>query len=80
MHDQGHYDFGIMKLLQGKAAEALTLFQGLEQRMAREARNDGRAHAGLAMALHDLGRHVESDEQLAAVKFPIGLLSQFRDE
>jgi len=66
MHDQGQYEFGIMKLLQGKAAEALAIFKDLEQRMAQsEMPNDGRAHAGLAMALHDLGRPGESDEQLA---------------
>ena len=68
MHDQGYYEFGIMKLLQGKAAEALTVFEDVKQRMAQpEVTYDGRAHAGLAMALHDLGRPAESDEQLATL-------------
>jgi tetratricopeptide (TPR) repeat protein len=66
LHDQGHYEFGIMKLLQGEAAEALVIFRDLERRMALpKTPNDGRAHVGLAMAFHDLGQHEESDEQLA---------------
>lgn len=66
LHDQGHFEFGIMKLLLGKATEALGIFQELEARMTKaDVNNDGRGHSGLAMALHDLGRSEESDQQLA---------------
>lgn len=66
LHDQGHFEFGIMKLLRGKATTALDIFETQRLRTAESNRgNDGRWHAGLAMALHDLGRREESDEQLA---------------
>jgi TolB-like protein/Tfp pilus assembly protein PilF len=64
LHDQGHFEYGIMKLLNGKAMEALEIFQ--ELRMVKiDSVNDGRTCVGLAMAFHDLGRSAESDEQLA---------------
>lgn len=66
LHDQGHFEFGIMKLLLGKATEALDIFETQRVRTAESGReDDGRWHTGLAMALHDLGRSEESDEQLA---------------
>ncbi len=65
LHDSGHLQFGIMKLLNGKATGALEVFEELQRQMSQGDRgNDGRAHAGLAMALHDLGRSAESDAQL----------------
>ena len=66
LHGQGHYQFGVMKLLQGKAAEAVSVFEDLEARMsAAGLSDDGQTRVGLAMAFHDLGRSEESDEQLA---------------
>ena len=66
LHDGGHFELGIMKLLRRKATEALDIFETQRERTAESDReNDGRWHAGLAMALHDLGRSEESDEQLA---------------
>ena len=73
LHDGGHFQFGLMKLLNGKAEEALAAFEQLQIRMTEEGWDDGRAHAGLAMALHDLGRSAESDEQLTL------LLDKFGD-
>lgn len=67
LHGEGYYELGLMKLLQGKAAEAATLFHDMETRMAEEGYDDdGRTHVGLAMAFHDLGRAEESDERLQA--------------
>ena len=67
LHGQGYYQFGLMKLLQGKAAGAEAIFRDMEVRMAEsEYDNDGRTMVGLAMAFHDLGRVEESDDQLKA--------------
>lgn len=64
-YGQGQFFLGIIKLLQGKPAEAVDIYEELHLVMsALEAGNDGRAHAGLAMAYHELGRHDESDAQL----------------
>ncbi len=66
LHDGGHFEYGLIKLLLGKADEARVVFEELQLRMeAPEVQNDGRAHAGLAMAYFDLERQRESDEQLA---------------
>jgi hypothetical protein len=55
-----------MKLLRGKATEALDIFETRRVRTADSDRDsDGRWHAGLAMALHDLGRSEASSEHLA---------------
>lgn len=75
LHDQGYFEFGIMKLLLGKAKEALDIY---EAQLVRTPESVPQAiamwHAGLAMALHDLGRSKESDEQLAI------LIEGFGDE
>jgi TolB-like protein/tetratricopeptide (TPR) repeat protein len=66
-YGQGHYQKGIIQLLQGNAGEALTLFQELEAHNAAENPDSvGAAYAGFAMAFHELGRHGESDEFLSA--------------
>ncbi|MDH4048049.1 MAG: hypothetical protein OEW68_06560 [Gammaproteobacteria bacterium] len=67
LRGEGHYQYGLMKLLQGKAAEAVTVFREEEARMAQAGFPDaaGQARVGLAMAFHDLGRAEESDELLA---------------
>nr|MDJ0941749.1 hypothetical protein [Woeseiaceae bacterium] len=68
LHDGGHFEYGLIKLLLGKADEARVIFEELQLRMeAPEVQNDGRAHAGLAMAYFDLGRPGESDAQLATL-------------
>lgn len=65
LHGEGHYQFGLMKLLQGKAAEAVTVFQDLETLMAEEGiSDDGQTKVGLAMAFHDLGQAGEADQLL----------------
>ncbi len=65
LYDQGYYQLGLMKLLQGKAAEAVTVFQDLEARMGKEGvSDDGRTIVGLVMAFHDLGQAEESDQLL----------------
>lgn len=66
LHDQGYYQLGLMKLLQGKAAEAAAVFQENQARMTQAGHLDaaGEARVGLAMAFHDLGRAEESDELL----------------
>lgn len=64
LHDMGHYQYGIMQLLRGDRADALATFEKLKLQVVAEPPDDGRAYAGLAMALHDLGRSAESDEQL----------------
>lgn len=63
---QGQFQFGIMKLLRGKAVEALELFEAQQARTAESnPMSNAGWHAGRAMALHTLGRSEESDEQLA---------------
>jgi TolB-like protein/Tfp pilus assembly protein PilF len=74
LHDQGQFELGIMKLLLGKPTEALDIFEAQKARTAQSEAGNGRWHAGLAMALHDLGRSEESDEQLAQ------LIEGFGDE
>ena len=65
LHDGGYYQFGLMKLLQGKAAEAVTVFEDLEAWMAQAGiPDDGQTQVGLAMAFHELGRAEESDQLL----------------
>ena len=66
LHGKGHYQLGLMKLLQGKAAEAAAIFQEEEARMVKAGFPDaaGQARVGLAMAFHDLGRAEESKELL----------------
>lgn len=65
LHGQGKYEFGIIRLLQGEADDALTIYKELEVSMSQPGvDNDGRAHAGQAMALYDLGRLEESDAQV----------------
>lgn len=66
LHGQGYYQLGLMKLLQGKAAEAAAIFQEDEARMAQAGNPDAAstARVGLAMAFYDLGRAEESDELL----------------
>ena len=67
LHGQGHFQYGLMKLLQGKPAEAATVFRDFEELMAERGGADrGEARVGLAMAFHDLGRAGESDELLQA--------------
>lgn len=66
LHDGGYFEYGTMKLLNGKTMEALDIFEARRVRTAESERvGIGRWHAGLAMALHDLGRSEESDQQLA---------------
>ena len=65
LHGEGYYQFGLMQLLQGNAAEALAIFQDDEARMAQAGMSDdGQTKVGLAMAFHDLGRQEESDKLL----------------
>jgi tetratricopeptide (TPR) repeat protein len=68
LRGEGHYQYGLMKLLQGKAAEAVTVFREDEARMVQAGFPDaaGQARLGIAMAFHDLGRAEESDELLAS--------------
>lgn len=61
----GEFHYGIMKLLQGNLDEALAIFEDIYARYPSDANARSMAHAGLAMAFHDLGRQAESDEQLA---------------
>ncbi len=64
-YGQGTYFLGVIKLLQGQYAEAVDIFEALDVTMSEYGGgNDGRAHTGLAMAYHDLGRRDESDAQL----------------
>jgi TolB-like protein/Flp pilus assembly protein TadD len=65
LHGEGYYQFGLMKLLQGKATEAETIFRDIEMRTAEEGNQDnGETRVGLAMAFHTLGRAEDSDELL----------------
>ena len=69
LHRQGHFDYGLMQLLQGDTEAALATYRDLEAR-ARDRdhlQSACRAQAGLAMTLHQLGRHDESDAHIVAM-------------
>lgn len=69
LHDQGQYQYGLMLLLRGESEAALAVYSELETRFSE--RNPVQvacmAHAGLAITLHELGRHEESDAHLTAL-------------
>ena len=56
--DGGYFHYGVMKLLQGDAEAALTIFED------RSKTDTIQSLSGMAMALHSLGRYEESDRAL----------------
>jgi TolB-like protein len=67
LYGQGLYQYGLMKLLQGRADEAMSIYEDMEARIERGGvEDDGRVDIGYALAFHALGRDEESEERLAS--------------